>query len=138
MQSCGRSEASARECDGVVDDVVAAKTSVTHAAAAAAVAASISRLSSPPGENEVFEVNTTNEIDWDELRRVGTEFEHENIVMLGSKALSRAFFPSSHPPSHPWQDTRSTFEKPPDALLVATLPGEGAMQILYFLSLSLY
>jgi hypothetical protein len=93
MQSCGRSEASARECDGVVDDVVAAKTSVTHAAAAAAVAASISRLSSPPGENEVFEVNTTNEIDWDELRRVGTEFEHENIVMLGSKALSRAFFP---------------------------------------------
>jgi hypothetical protein len=72
----------------------------------------------------VFEVNTTNEVDWDDLRRVGAEFEHENIVMLGSKVFSRAFFHlfmSSSPP-HPCQDTRSTFEKPPDALLVATLP----------------
>jgi hypothetical protein len=41
----------------------------------------------------VFEVNTTNEVDWDELRRVGAEFEHENIVMLGSKVVSRACYP---------------------------------------------
>ena len=41
----------------------------------------------PSGEHEVFEVNTTSEIDWDDLRRVGAEFEHENIIMLGSKVL---------------------------------------------------
>jgi hypothetical protein len=73
----------------------------------------------------VFEVNTTNEIDWDELRRVGAEIEHENIIMLGSKV--RTFFPSFFPAFCLsliilFQDTRSTFEKPPDALLVATLP----------------
>jgi hypothetical protein len=43
------------------------------------------KLRAKRGVYEVFEVNTTNEIDWDELRRVGAEFEHENIVMLGSK-----------------------------------------------------
>ena len=43
------------------------------------------KLRAKRGEQEVFEVNTTNEIDWDDLRRVGADFEHENIVMLGSK-----------------------------------------------------
>ena len=43
------------------------------------------KLRAKRGVYEVFEVNTTNEIDWDDLRRVGAEFEHENIVMLGSK-----------------------------------------------------
>jgi hypothetical protein len=80
---------------------------------------------SPPcfsGEHEVFEVNTTNEIDWDELKRVGQDIEHENIIMLGSKAFSRLFFLSAPLLNILFQDTRSTFEKPPDALLVATLP----------------
>ena len=65
-------------------------------------------------------------------------YEHENIVMLGSKVKSRDLrvvpapdaspralccpTAATLPPSHPSQDTRSTFEKPPDALLVATLP----------------
>ena len=71
----------------------------------------------------MFEVDTTNAVDWDDLRRVGAEFEHESIIMLGSKVFSLSFFvrPPPHSP-HPCQDTRSTFEKPPDALLVATLP----------------
>lgn len=43
------------------------------------------KLRAKRGEQEVYEVNTTNEIDWDDLRRVGADFEHENIVMLGSK-----------------------------------------------------
>ena len=31
------------------------------------------KLKAKRGEEEVFEVNTTNEIDWEELRRVGAE-----------------------------------------------------------------
>lgn len=52
---------------------------------------------------------------------MGAEFEHENIIMLGSKVL---FFPRFLLcfALLAFQDTRSTFEKPPDALLVATLP----------------
>jgi hypothetical protein len=55
--------------------------------------------SSPPraGELEVFEVNTTNEIDWDELRRFGAEIEHESIIMLGSKVCFPPFLASISP-----------------------------------------